>query len=264
MSDIRTELQDLKVGDSMIYSDAPQCGVFRVTRKDDPYPIRDVDSRYSKVYDFVNGYTEDPSVKNMNQLYERLFTEYMKGNAPVGVISASGRDMTGDVLLYLGARSRLSYLLAQKQRPPDYAVDSQRKIIANYRKRLGNYGDACIVVTRSELDRELLLLYGNLRDMMRGILERAKAAAKGEAYVVEYFDRRGFDRQVLQGKKISEMEPTARMNFFGKFEVSKYFENRTFMPRYHSVIRAQQDQQKPEQIAAVQERMPEPKKEVER
>ena len=116
MSDIRTELQDLKVGDSMIYSDAPQCGVFRVTRKDDPYPIRDVDSRYSKVYDFVNGYTEDPSVKNMNQLYERLFTEYMEGNAPVGVISASGRRCLvvsrskKSIILSLGAKTETSGL----------------------------------------------------------------------------------------------------------------------------------------------------------
>lgn len=193
------ELKELKPGGCATYYTGPYNDIVRIERVDRPVPMRDYDCKRSTVFDFVNKYSEDPSVHSMDELYRNL-----ANNDLIGMMSASGRDMTADVRLYLASRDYTEHLMAIKA--PDFAIESQAKITKQYREHLKNYGDACILIRKDQIDKDDISQYGTISDYMQGLLDRMEAGQKGECYIVRFYMREEYEKQVQQGAK--EITPT--------------------------------------------------------
>ena len=147
----------------------------------------------------MNGYTEDPSIHSMDELYGSLTNGDL-----VAAMSASGRDMTADIRLFLASRNYTEHLKAIGA--PDFAIESQTEITKKYREHLKNYGDACILIRKDQIDKDDITQYGSITEYMQGLLDRMEAGEKGECYVVRYCTREEFDKQLQQGVK--ELTPT--------------------------------------------------------
>lgn len=193
------ELKALKPGECATYYTGPYNDIVQIGRIDLPVLVRDYDCKRSTVFDFVNGYTEDPSIHSMDELYGSLTNGDL-----VAAMSASGRDMTADIRLFLASRDYTEHLKAVGA--PDFAIESQTEITKKYREHLKNYGDACILIRKDQIDKDDITQYGSITEYMQGLLDRMEAGEKGECYVVRYCMREELDKQLQQGVK--ELTPT--------------------------------------------------------
>lgn len=191
------ELEKLKVGDVAVYQTQNGC-LITLQRLKGKYPVRNYDCQANTVYDFVNGYTEDPSVTNIKQLYQSLDNDDL-----IGICSASGRDATADVRLYLASRDYYQHLVSIKA--PQESLDTQKRIVKTYLNNLQGYGDAVMVMRRHNLRHVNLDHYKTINDCLCSYLERMKAAIKEECFGANFYDNDGATK-FLKGIDVQPME----------------------------------------------------------
>lgn len=223
MTDFK-ELNQLDYEHSAVYS-LPNGDVLQFLRSEDKPPIRQIDGKGNTIYDFVNGYCEDQNVYNMKSLYMSLDNDDL-----ISISSASGRDMTADVRLFLSARDYLGHLKAIKA--PDYAIESQKKIAEIYLDHLKPYGDAAIVMRRSNLPFVNLDEFETVNDYLKSSLDRMDAVCKGKVYVLLYYRTDDINRQMARGEQ--ELQPSCQpVMYIGQNDVAremaaKHFDEATF------------------------------------
>ena len=211
MTDFK-ELNQLDYEHSAVYS-LPNGDVLQFLRSEEEPPIRQIDGRGNTIYDFVNGYCEDQNVYNMKSLYMSLDNDDL-----ISISSASGRDMTADVRLFLSARDYLEHLKAIKA--PDYAIESQKKIAEIYLEHLKPYGDAAIVMRRSNLPFVNLDEFETVSDYLKSSLDRMDAVCKGEVYVLLHYRADDINRQMARGEQ--ELQPSFQpVMYFGQKDVAR-------------------------------------------
>lgn len=182
------ELSQLDYNDSAIYN-MDNGDVIQITRIPEKAPVRQWDGLSNTLYDFVHGYSESQEVYNMKTLYQSLDNQDL-----VSIVSASGRDMTADVRLYLSARDYYSHLVATGA--SEYALDAQQKIANVYLDHLKAYGDACIVMTKKNLPHVDLDKYGSPDACLRASIDRMESAARGEVYEMRYYRAQDIRKQI--------------------------------------------------------------------
>lgn len=176
---------------------------FFVTRSDERPNIREIDRPGSTILDFVNGYIEDKQYKSMDDLYSKLDNYDL-----VCMISATGRDMTAEVRLYLAARDYLERLRKNPKIPPS-GVKNQERITKEYRDNLRKFGNAVAMMTRENIYRANIDAYGTAPDFLRAAVSRMNAAARGECYEIRRFPAQDVAEQRRRGvKNIEQTGPT--------------------------------------------------------
>ena len=139
------------------------------------YSLREMEKYANTIYDFANGYCEDNQYRNMTDLLSHLSNYDL-----VAICSASGRDMTSDVRLYLAARDYYGHLQALKA--PKFAIEAQAKIVKKYFDRLAPYGNACIVMRRNNVPFARLYRYKSPGEALKASVSRMNAAVKHDVY----------------------------------------------------------------------------------
>lgn len=198
------ELSQLDYNESAIYN-MDNGDVIQITRIDEKPPVRQWDGQSNTLYDFVHGYTEDQEVYNMKTLYQSLDNQEL-----VSIVSASGRDMTADVRLYLSARDYYDHLVATKA--SEYALDAQRKIANVYLDHLKAYGDACVVMTKKNLPHVDLDKYGSADACLRASIDRMESAARGEVYEMRYYRAQDIRKQM--DEQCESLSPSYQPSLF--------------------------------------------------
>ena len=203
MTDFK-ELAQLDYDDSAVYN-MRNGDVIQITRVDCMPPVRQWDGLSNTLYDFVNGYSESQEIYNMKTLYESLDNQDL-----VSIVSASGRDMTADVRLYLSARDYCKHLAAIKASAT--AQEAQQKIANIYLDHLKAYGDACLVMTTKNLPHVDLDKYGSPDACLRASIDRMESAARGEVYEMRYYRAQDIRRQL--DAKCESLKPSYQPSLF--------------------------------------------------